>query len=166
MPKKIAIFGGSFNPPGTHHRRVIERVIDYFDEIIVVPCGPRPEKQTTNDVEPIHRAVMCDMTFRDMPKVKVELFDLEQATFTRTHLLEEKFKERGELWHLIGTDIIQRGDDGLTFIHRAWEKGPEIWEKLRFAIVKRSGFGYDLKELPPQSELFNLEGSGSSSAIR
>jgi len=166
MPKKIAIFGGSFNPPGIHHRKVIKRIIDFFDEIIVVPCGPRPEKQTTNDVEPIHRAVMCDMTFRDLPKVRVELFDLEQATFTRTHLLEERFKERGELWHLIGTDIIQRGDDGLTFIHRDWENGPEIWEKLRFAIVKRSGFEYGAKGLPPQNEVFDLEGSGSSSAIR
>ncbi len=50
-----------------------------------MPCGPRPDKPTTNDVAPVARAAMVDMTFGDLAGVRVELFDLEQASFTRTH---------------------------------------------------------------------------------
>ena len=84
MSRTIAIFGGSFNPSGAHHRAIAERLSSHFDEVVVVPCGPRPDKPVTNDVPPIYRAAMADMTFRDIPRVRVALFDLEASTFTRT----------------------------------------------------------------------------------
>ena len=46
--KKIGIFGGSFNPPGKHHRDIVEKLSDFFDEIIIVPCGGRPDKNFYN----------------------------------------------------------------------------------------------------------------------
>ena len=66
----------------------------------LVPCGPRPDKPTTNDVDPIHRAIMGDLTFRNLDRVRVELFDLEQLTFSKTHELDERFREDGEPWHV------------------------------------------------------------------
>ena len=94
MTKKIAIYGGSFNPPRPAHRLMVEMMVREFGEVIVVPCGPRPDKLTTNDIDPIHRAAMADMTFGGLPNVRVELFDLENATFTRTHKLNEMFGGR------------------------------------------------------------------------
>ena len=76
MPQRIAVFGGSFNPPGLHHRLVAEALVGHFDRIIVVPCGPRPDKLTTNDVETVYRAALADIAFRDLPRVEVDLFDL------------------------------------------------------------------------------------------
>ena len=60
---RLALFGGSFNPPGLHHRQIAETLARHFDEVIVIPCGPRPDKPITNDVEPIHRAALADLTF-------------------------------------------------------------------------------------------------------
>ena len=68
MPRHIAIFGGSFNPPGLHHRLVVEELVRQFDEVIVVPCGPRPDQPTTVDVDTVHRAALADSAFRDLPK--------------------------------------------------------------------------------------------------
>lgn len=107
MTKRIAIFGGSFDPPGLHHYEIAKALSEEFDKVIIVPCGPRPDKVSTNDVEAIHRATMVDLTFRNLKNVEVELFDLENATFTRTHHLEEKFSQEGELWHVIGTRVFR-----------------------------------------------------------
>lgn len=75
MTRKIALFGGSFNPPHLTHRKIVEILAYLFDGVKVIPCGPRPEKLTTNDIAPIHRAVMADLTFSDIaPNVDVELF--------------------------------------------------------------------------------------------
>ncbi|KAF0248952.1 MAG: inorganic polyphosphate/ATP-NAD kinase [bacterium] len=119
MRKSIAIFGGSFDPPGLHHHRIVEELATSFDQVIVVPCGPRPDKVTT--VDPVHRAAMVDATFRGMKNVEVELFDLENATFTRTHELEERFREQGDIWHVIGTEWVYGGSQGKSAIELFWE---------------------------------------------
>lgn len=34
MTRRIAVFGGSFNPPGVHHRRVVELLARRFDAVM------------------------------------------------------------------------------------------------------------------------------------
>ncbi|MBI3270258.1 MAG: NAD(+)/NADH kinase [Planctomycetes bacterium] len=166
MPRTIALFGGSFNPPALHHRIIAEQLSEAFDEVLVVPCGPRPDKATTNDVEPIHRATMVDLAFRGLPKVRVELFDLELSTFTLTDKLEEKYRHEGEVWHVVGTDLIQGGKEGRSFIHRVWSGGPRLWETLNFAVVVRGGYLHDSADLPPKRRVFEVGRKGSSGLIR
>jgi nicotinic acid mononucleotide adenylyltransferase len=84
MPDRIALFGGSFNPPGLHHRHIAGRLARDFDTVLVVPCGPRDDKATTNLLPPVFRAALADMAFEGMPGVEVDLFDLEQDRFTRS----------------------------------------------------------------------------------
>lgn len=164
--KKIALFGGSFNPPGEHHRAIAKVVSQYVDEIVVVPCGPRPDKPITNDVEPNYRAAMVEMTFRDLPKVKVELFDLENDTFTRTHELDAFYKEKGETWHIVGTDLVIGGGKGESQIQKSWFKGKDLWDSAHFIVVKRPGIAFDKKDLPPKHILIETDRKGASSDIR
>src|SRR5512133_3924692 len=110
--RSIAVFGGSFNPPGMHHRRIAERLAREFDEVVVVPCGPRPDKPITDDVPPTHRAAMVDLGFRGLERVRVELFDLETSTFTRTYQLEERFQASGDVYHVVGTDLLGGASEG------------------------------------------------------
>lgn len=164
--KKIALFGGSFNPPGEHHRAIANAVSAYVDEIIVVPCGPRPDKPIPNDVEPIYRAAMVEMTFRGLPKVQVELFDLENNTFTRTHELDTRYREVGEVWHIIGTDLIQGGSKGHSPIQKSWVRGTELWKNGRFIVVKRPGIPFEPADLPPKNLVIEAARKGASSDIR
>ena len=166
MTKKIAVFGGSFNPAGLHHRAMAESLSRIFDEVVIVPCGPRPDKPTVGDIAPVHRAVMADLTFRGLPRVRVELFDLEQSTFTRTHRLDEMFRGEGEVWHVIGADLVEGGGAGRSYIHRAWEKGGELWERLNFAVASRAGYPIAAADLPPRHVQFSPPLSGASSEIR
>lgn len=167
MPR-IALFGGSFNPPGIHHRRVAEALVPHFDQILVVPCGPRPDKETTGDVEPIHRAALTDIAFRDMPKVEVDLFDLEEACFTPNDALGERYADRGEIWHVVGSDLVAGGGRGASPIQAHWHDGQRMWETLRFCVVSRAGYPLQEGDLPPHSEFLEIdcEESGASEEIR
>ncbi|MFZ4768410.1 MAG: nicotinate-nicotinamide nucleotide adenylyltransferase, partial [Roseimicrobium sp.] len=85
MPRRIALFGGSFNPPGVHHQHIAELLARRFDEVRVVPCGPRPDKPEVNTVPAVFRAALCDLAFGGLERVVVDLFDLEGDSFTRNH---------------------------------------------------------------------------------
>lgn len=166
MSKTIAVFGGSFNPPGIHHRRIAEELARHFDEVYVVPHGPRPDKTMVNDVDSIYRATMTDLTFHGLKGVHVDLFDLEQATFTRTHLLQERYAGIGDVWHVVGTDLIESGKSELSFIHQIWEDGKRLWQEYQFAVVTRGGSSLDPADLPPLHKLIRLNAEGSSAIIR
>lgn len=168
MRPRIAIFGGSFNPPGVHHRAVAEALAPHFDKIIVVPCGPRPDKPTTNDVEPWHRAALADIAFRGIPKVEVDLFDLELASFTTNDAFEARYAHLGDLWHVIGSDLSAGGGREQSAIHRYWDRGREMWQELNFCVMAREGYEADSADLPPRHQLIRLptESPGSSSEIR
>ena len=166
MPKRIAIFGGSFNPPGLHHRRLAEKLARHFDEVRVIPCGPRPDKEATNAIPPIFRAALADITFGDLRRVTVDLSDLERHTFTRTCDLDARFAPEGEVWHVIGADLITGGARGRSPIQRTWKNGRKLWQSARFAVFTRPGCALDAADLPPRHRLIEIDVPGSSTDVR
>ncbi|MES2569923.1 MAG: NAD(+)/NADH kinase [Verrucomicrobiota bacterium] len=168
MRPRIAIFGGNFNPPGIHHRAVVEALIPHFDKIIVIPCGPRPDKFAINDVDPRHRAALTDITFRGIPKVEVDLFDLELASFTSNDALEARYGALGELWHVIGSDLSKGGARQESAVHLHWNRGEEIWRTLNFCVISRETDPVVSDDLPPMHQLIGLSSKlwGDSSEIR
>lgn len=166
MSSTLAVFGGAFNPPGLHHRAIAEVLGRHFDRVVVVPSGPRPDKPSMQDVETIHRAAMADLAFRGLSNVRVDLFDLEGGTFTRTHDLEIRYAAEGEVWHVVGSDLVRHGGAGRSFIQARWFRGEELWRELRFAVFTRPGHPLAPDDLPPRNRVFDLNDDGSSATVR
>lgn len=166
MPRSIAIFGGSFNPPGNHHAAIAARLARDFDEVRVIPCGPRPDKPVTGSVPPVYRAALADLVFGGLPKVVVDLSDFEQDTFTRNHELQSRFEREGEVWHVVGADLLAGGARGESLIQKTWARGAELWQTANFAVLKRPGFVIDAGDLPPHAREIDLVVEGASTDIR
>jgi len=166
MPKRIAIFGGSFNPPGNHHAAVAARLAQVFDEVRVIPCGPRPDKPVTGSVPSVFRATLVDIVFGGLDKVVVDLSDFEQETFTRNHELQTRFEHDGEIWHVVGADLITGGARGQSLIQQTWAHGMELWQRVNFAVCKRPGHELDVGDLPPHAQVIDLLVEGASTVIR
>ncbi|MEK7570380.1 MAG: NAD(+)/NADH kinase [Patescibacteria group bacterium] len=164
MPR-IALYGLSGNPSGLHHRRIVEALASRFDQVIVVPCGPRPDKHTTNDIAPIHRAVIADLTFGDMPKVTVDLEDLENDVFTRSAALLDRYADQGECWLAVGSDLIADGASGQSIIQREWERGAEVWQRP-MVVIPRQTAPLLQADLPPHAEVLPTPHTGASTEIR
>ncbi len=166
LMKKIAIFGGSFNPPGIHHIEIVKNLSRYFDEVIVVPCGTRPDKPGVGAIPAIHRIKMAEMAFGNMPKVRLDCLDLEKNIYRRTHELQSFYEDEGEIWHVVGGDIIAGGGRGESLIQKIWERGIKMWNELNFAVLPREGIQFDDCDLPPKNKLYYVRRQGSSSKIR
>lgn len=166
MPDRIALFGGSFNPPGLHHRQIAARLAREFDTVLVIPCGPRSDKTTTNLLPPVFRAALANMAFEGLSNVEVDLFDLEQDHFTRSHELDKRYAARGEVWHVVGIDLILGGSRGQSQIQLGWEQGAWLWHNARFAVLHRHGYAFDSSDLPPHSQVIEIDIPGASSEIR
>lgn len=167
---QIAIYGGSFNPPGNNHRQIVERLAGQFDKVIIVPCGHRKDKASVGDVDLIHRKNLVRLAFSGIDKVEFDFFDLDKQIFTPTHLLDERYKKSfpdAQIWHVVGGDIIAGGRDKNSQIHRVWQRAEEVWQNLNFLVVIRPGYETKNNDLPPFSRVVEIEGIfGSGTMVR
>ncbi len=157
MTKRIAIFGSSFNPPGVYHRNAVKMLLAYrresensvfIDRVIVRPCGPRPDKESTNDLLPIHRATMTSMTFRGLEDCHIDLSDLEKDVFTPAiEVLAEYYDDPVEVWLVVEGGYVAGGRKGSSAIHK-WHRGAELWKKARFIVL--ASHQIDPRDLPPR----------------
>ena len=163
---KIGIFGGSFNPPGKHHRAVVRAVARDLDTTIVVPCGIRDDRPESGIIDPKLRSAMCEVTFDGMPGVELDLFDVASKEYTRSYDLYQRYRSRGDPWLIVGADLVRGGATGESPIQKTWYRGQELWNDCNFLIIPRPGFAISKDDLPPHSEIVKLEVAGSSSQIR
>jgi nicotinate (nicotinamide) nucleotide adenylyltransferase len=167
--ERIAIFGGSFNPPGMQHCQIAEKLVQKFDLVVVTPCGIRSDKASTNVILLEHRREMVKLAFGEFfeGKMEIDFYDLENNIFTPTYLLESRYQNRfpdSQIWHVVGGDIIAGGRDKNSEIHWVWQQGEKIWQEFHFVIIVRPGYQLASEDMPPLSELIeikNLFGSGT-----
>jgi len=162
---RVAVFGGSFNPPCYHHEEIARLLTQEFDRTIIRPCGSaRTDKDLISNED---RKVMANMAFEDISKVELDFYDLDIGVYTPTYLLEEYYTAKypnAEIWHVVGSDLIVGGRDKNSEIQRAWKNGPEIWQTFKFCIVVRPGYEIAQEDLPPISKILEIQeivGSGT-----
>jgi NAD kinase len=109
---------------------------------------------------------MADLTFRLLDRVRVDLFDLEQPVFTPTYALEEHYRTAGQLWHVVGADLIAGGAGRKSIIQTSWQRGEAIWKELSFAVVTRPGYELNRADLPPRSQVIDVQEAGAAVEIR
>jgi nicotinate (nicotinamide) nucleotide adenylyltransferase len=167
--KKIALFGGSFNPPAIHHRLIVEELLKFFDEVIVLPCGLRPDKNSTNNVAPADRAAMAKLAFGGMKNVRLDLSDLQRQEFIRTYDLDQLLRAENpeaEIWQVVGADLVAGGRNGQSAIQTSWYRGAELWAEANFAVFTRVGYEIAESDLPPHHKFIISALSGSSTEVR
>ncbi|MBM3982062.1 MAG: hypothetical protein FJ304_17725, partial [Planctomycetes bacterium] len=164
--RKIAVFTGSFDPPTTFHRRAAKLLRGRgFDEVIVRPNGPKCDAEGEH-AAPIHRAVMVDQAFRDLPGVTVDLSDLDDQVFTPPVAFADLYAERGEVWHVVSDEFLTDGRHGKSWVHTKWECGGDVWRGGRFAVLHPSECAPDPRDRPPVCELFEADGHVPTADIR
>ncbi len=156
----IVLFGTSANPPTRAHRLAAEQLARVFDRVVVIPCGIRPDKHTTNVVSVVHRARMCQMAFSGIPNVEIDLSDLERTEFMTTVELDRHWKRRepgADIWHAVGSDLIRGGRSGASDIQREWREGSTVWQTLRFAVIPRQRYPFSDDDLPTLGRVMAFE---------
>jgi len=149
--KKIGIYGGSFNPPGLHHYEIAKAAANYFDVLYVVPCGVRKDKASISVTSNRERSMLAKRSFGSLRNVEIDYRDLIGNRFTPTWRLQELYASIGEVWHVVGPDLVESGYEGKSEIQKIWEKGAVIWQKLNFAVITPFNYPVISEDLPPCS---------------
>lgn len=127
--KNIAIFGGSFDPPGIHHLMVISHLLlnhPEFDEIIVVPCFLQSGKNLTAFH---HRFQMAKFAFEVLNRVTVSNIEEKlggESITSRTIQALAAEAPSNSFRFIIGADLV----DSI----KTWE-GADIIERLAPPLV-------------------------------
>ena len=164
--RKVAIYGGSFNPITNAHLNVAAEIMHskLADEVWITPCGKRPDKPQLR-TSMVHRLVMChlavDTTFGSRFGVKVcdEEVDKPCAmpSIVLMRSLAEKYPEV-DFYFACGADQITEvrkwpapGQPG------HWEEvkdaGEKFFNETKFLLIERPGSEFDDIVLPPNTQL-------------
>lgn len=109
---KIAVYGGTFNPPHAGHMQAVRSVSDCLrpDKILVIPTNLAPHKQMSPDTPtPEERLELCRLAFRDIPGAEVSDLEMRRTgkSYTSDTILElRKQYPEDELVFVMGTDMI------------------------------------------------------------
>ena len=128
MVERSTRIAGSFNPPGLHHRRIVERLAECFDEVIVVPQPCGAEVAGAGLIPSTFLAALCDITFGGLARVTVDLSDLEAGVCSSAEVPEGCFGVDEPTWEEMDQasaeirDLILHGCDAShLLVPRAWD---------------------------------------------
>ena len=133
---RVAIFGGSFNPPHLAHQMAALYVLETapVDELWMVPAFQHPFGKALAPFA--HRLAMCELAAAALgPRVKVSAVErdlgLESRTLRTVRRLEHDFP--GHAFSLvIGADLLPELP--------SWHESAELRRSVPLVVVGRAGF--------------------------
>lgn len=127
---KIAILGGSFDPPHLGHYFVIKQVLELrkdIDKILLVPAFQHQWKPI--QASPKDRLAMLQA----LVNKKVEISDIELrrqgVSYTVDTVREVKNKTKADIFWIVGSDILSE--------FNRWEKTEELLSLTTFLVFPR-----------------------------
>ncbi|MDQ6991403.1 MAG: nicotinate (nicotinamide) nucleotide adenylyltransferase [Mariprofundaceae bacterium] len=132
---RIAVFGGSFDPPHVGHKALVQAALDGLDldGVWVIPVGKPVHRTLTPRVSPQQRFLWVQKMFANMPKVHVFDWEVCQENPTPTIDMMRWVNEQLDsvpLW-LMGMDAWR----GLP----SWVAYPEHIEWCNVLVLDRQG---------------------------
>ncbi len=166
--KRIAFYGGSFDPPHIGHLAIARRLLEVFalDEFVFVPAFHAPHKKDKKPTSAFHRFAMLALETNDAPNIKVSKMELELPE--RPYSIETLTRLKTEL---TGTEIFfVMGADSWADI-TTWREWEKVLTIVNIIVVTRPdyeiGFDHvtdrirerivDLRESESQSKIQNLK---------
>lgn len=142
LPRRIAFFGGSFDPVHTGHLAIAQRLTSVFglDEFVFIPAFHAPHKPDRKPTSAYDRYAMLSLATREEPKIRVSKIELELPGKPYTVETLERLKTRYPadiIFFVMGADSWM---DILTW--REWEK---VLTMVNQIVVTRPGYeiGFD-----------------------
>lgn len=135
MSERLAVFGGSFDPPHVAHTLVACYVLatQPVDRVLIVPTASHPFGKRLSGFA--HRAAMCELAFAELTHVTVSRIEEELAPPSYTlHTLEALSARHpgAQLRLVIGSDLLRET--------HAWHNFERVALLAPPIVVERQGY--------------------------
>ena len=135
---RIAIYGGSFNPPHIGHAAAARAASKALkpDKFLIIPTNTPPHKELeANSPSPEQRLEFCRLAFGDIPGAEVSDMELRREGKSYTADTVDALLEQypgAELCIVMGTDMF------LSF--RSWYRWQHMLKMCTLAVLSREDF--------------------------
>lgn len=128
---KVAIFGGSFDPPHKGHQNIVQRALETLDidKLIILPAFLNPFKQSSL-ASPEQREAWCHTLFDEIAGVEVNDYEIKAGRPVYTSESLRHFQKQYDVRYLIV------GSDNLASITR-WHEFDWINSTVTWVIAER-----------------------------
>ena len=147
--KRIAIYGGTFDPVHAGHLEIARRVTQLFaiDEFMFVPARVAPHKQDREALPALHRYAMLALATRADPRLFISSYELDgpgrQYTVDTLFQFRSRLPESVELFFVMGAD-------SWTEI-TTWREWRRLMSLANLIVVTRPG--YEISAAPATAEI-------------
>ncbi|AMA72303.1 MULTISPECIES: nicotinate-nucleotide adenylyltransferase [Aneurinibacillus] len=163
--KKVAIYGGTFDPIHAVHLIVAEQARDALglDEVWFMPARLPPHKLGNPITEDKHRVAMVELAIADNPYFSLSTVELEMEcsqpsyTYHTVRLLKERHPDT-EFYFIIGGDMAKHLPK--------WYKIEELITMVKFVVLARPGYIMDNKYMQDVIQVRMPQLDVSSTMIR
>ena len=144
--KRIALYGGTFDPVHSGHLEVARRVSELFEieRVIFIPAQLAPHKVGRLVTEPIHRYAMLALATQDDPRLLISTFELDapdrRYTVDTVAHFQRTCGEATELFFIMGADSWSE--------IRTWREWERLLKMTSHIVVTRPG--YEMLPAPPE----------------
>ena len=120
---KIAVYGGSFNPPHLGHIEAAKTVVRELnpDKLIIIPDNIPPHKELAdNSPSPDERMELCRLAFGDIPGAEISDIEINREGKSYTADTVDELKELypdSDFYLVIGTDMLTSFEEWYRFEH-------------------------------------------------
>lgn len=154
---KIAIFGGSFDPPHIGHDKIVHLALKTLnlDKLFIIPAWQNPLKDSTCAPSDL-RLKWVQKLWANLEKVEICKFEIEQNRAVRSYesVMYLKNLTKFEICYFI------IGADNVESLHK-WYKIDELKKECKFIIATRDGF-----EIPTNLQKIDINANISSTKFR
>jgi nicotinate-nucleotide adenylyltransferase len=148
--KRIALYGGTFDPVHAGHIEIARRVSEVFeiDSVLFIPAYMAPHKIGRPVTEPMHRYAMLALATQDDPRLLISTFELEATdrryTVDTVAHFQHELGDATELFFIMGADSWSE-----ITTWREWER---LLTMTNHIVVTRPGFEPSTPHVGPISE--------------
>lgn len=134
---RIAIYGGSYNPPHRGHLRAAKAAMETLspDRFLLIPAKEPPHKSLPEGSPgPAERLALTEAMARELPGAEVSDLELSMAGASYTVRTLERLRERwpeAELVFLVGTDMFLSLD--------TWREPERLMALASVGVFQRAG---------------------------
>jgi nicotinate-nucleotide adenylyltransferase len=124
--RKIAFFGGSFDPPHRGHLSVARAAQEalVLDSVLFAPVGAQPLKPLGSTASFIDRLAMTELAIQGEANFSISLVDAPATERTHNYTIDSLLRLRAEL--LPGTELFCLMGADSFYNLRFWHRGAEI----------------------------------------